>query len=187
MEHQLNNYKDIERILITKEEIAQKVALMGEKITQDYQGKELVIVCILKGAVMFFSDLARHIDLPLSMDFMVVSSYGASTKSSGIVRIVKDLDRSIENKHVLVIEDIVDSGMTLHYLTDVLKQRNAASVSVVTLLDKPSRRRVPFEVEYSCFNVPDAFVVGYGLDYDEKYRNLPDICVLDPKIYTDVE
>ncbi len=176
-------YGDLEKILVTKDEIQRAVREMGQRITRDYAGKSLVLICILKGAVMFYSDLAREIDLPISMEFMSISSYGSSTKSSGVVRILKDLDRDISGQHVLVVEDIVDSGMTLHYLKGVLENRNAASISIVTLLDKPARRKVPLEVQYSCFNIPDAFVVGYGLDYDEKYRNLPDIGVLHPRIY----
>ena len=176
-------YGDLEKILVTKEEIQRAVREMGQRITRDYAGKSLVLICILKGAVMFYSDLAREIDLPISMEFMSISSYGSSTKSSGVVRILKDLDRDISGQHVLVVEDIVDSGMTLHYLKGVLENRNAASISIVTLLDKPARRKVPLEVQYSCFNIPDAFVVGYGLDYDAIYRNLPDIGVLHPRIY----
>ena len=177
-------YQDLSDVLIGREKIAEAVKGLGERITRDYQGKELVIVCILKGAMMFFSDLMREIDLPLTTEFMAVSSYGSSTKSSGVVRILKDLDRSVEGKDVLIVEDIVDSGMTLHYLMGVLEQRKARSVSIATLLDKPARRRVELTVRYSCFDIPDAFVVGYGLDYDEKYRNLPDIGVLHPRIYT---
>ena len=177
-------YDDLERVLLGREEIAARVAELGAEITRDYAGKTPLCVGILKGAMMFFSDLIREIDLPLTTDFMSISSYGSSTKSSGVVRILKDLDRDISGRHVIVVEDIVDSGLTLSYLSEVLKTRNAASVSIVTLLDKPARRRVPLTVQYSCFNIPDAFVVGYGLDYDEKYRNLPDIGVLHPRIYT---
>ena len=176
-------YGDLEKILVTREEIAKAVREMGARLTRDFAGKDLVLICILKGACVFFTDLIREIDLPLTTEFMSISSYGSSTKTSGVVRILKDLDRDISGKHVLVVEDIVDSGMTLSYLKGVLENRNAASISIVTLLDKPARRRVPLEVQYSCFNIPDAFVVGYGLDYDEKYRNLPDIGVLHPKIY----
>ena len=176
-------YGDLEKVLLTREEIQKAVRELGRKITEDYAGKAPVMICILKGAVVFFADLAREIDLPVSMEFMSISSYGSSTKSSGVVRILKDLDRDISGQDVLVVEDIVDSGMTLHYLKGVLENRNAASISIVTLLDKPARRKVPLEVQYSCFNIPDAFVVGYGLDYDEKYRNLPDIGVLHPRIY----
>ena len=176
-------YDDLERILVTREEIQKAVRELGQKITRDFSGKSPVMICILKGAVVFFSDLVREIDLPLSMEFMSISSYGRSTKSSGVVRILKDLDRDISGQDVLVVEDIVDSGMTLHYLKGVLENRNAASISIVTLLDKPARRKVELEVQYSCFHIPDAFVVGYGLDYAEKYRNLPDIGVLHPRVY----
>ena len=177
-------YGDLERILLTREQIAQAVREMGGRITKDFADRPPVMICILKGAVVFFADLLREIALPVSIEFMAISSYGSSTKSSGVVRILKDLDRDITGRHVLVVEDIVDSGLTLSYLKGVLETRKAASVSIVTLLDKPARRRVPLEVQYSCFNIPDAFVVGYGLDYDEKYRNLPDIGVLHPKIYS---
>lgn len=185
MDTNANIYNDLERILLTREQIHEAVKKLGQQITKDYADRPPVMVCILKGAMMFFSDLVREIDLPLTTDFMSISSYGSSTKSSGVVRILKDLDRDISGRDVIVVEDIVDSGLTLSYLTDVLKTRNAASVSIVTLLDKPARRKVPLTVEYSCFSIPDAFVVGYGLDYDEKYRNLPDIGVLHPRIYTD--
>ncbi len=177
-------YQDLERVLLTREQIAQAVKEMGARLTRDFRGKEPVMICILKGAVMFYADLLREIDLPVTTEFMAISSYGSSTKSSGVVRILKDLDRDVGGKDVLVVEDIVDTGLTLSYLKGVLERRNAASISIVTLLDKPARRKAPLEVQYSCFNIPDAFVVGYGLDYDEKYRNLPDIGVLDPKIYT---
>ena len=177
-------YGDLERILLTREQIAQAVREMGQRITRDYAGRAPVMICILKGAVVFFSDLIREIDLPVTTEFMSISSYGSSTKSSGVVRILKDLDRDITGQDVLVVEDIVDSGLTLSYLKGVLQTRKAASISIVTLLDKPARRKAPLEVQYSCFNIPDAFVVGYGLDYDEKYRNLPDIGVLHPKIYS---
>ena len=177
-------YQDLERVLLTREQIAQAVKEMGARLTRDFQGKEPVMICILKGAVMFYADLLREIDLPVTTEFMAISSYGSSTKSSGVVRLLKDLDHDVLGRDVIIIEDIVDSGVTLNYLKGVLERRNAASISIVTLLDKPARRKAPLEVQYSCFNIPDAFVVGYGLDYDEKYRNLPDIGVLDPKIYT---
>jgi len=180
-------YEDLDRILLTKEQIHEAVKKLGEKITRDYAGKAPVLIGILKGAVVFFSDLVREIDLPITMEFMAISSYGSSTKSSGVVRIVKDLDRDISGRDVLVVEDIVDSGLTLSHLKQVLETRKAASIAIVTLLDKPARRKVPLEVQYSCFNIPDAFVVGYGLDYDEKYRNLPDIGVLHPRIYSQEE
>ena len=176
-------YQDLESILYTKEELAEAVKKLGQQITQDYAGKKPVMVCILKGASVFFCDLIREIDLPLEIDFMVVSSYGASTKTSGEVKLVKDLDRSIRGRDVIIVEDIVDSGMTLSFLKRTLLSRGASSLRIATLLDKPARRRVELEVDYSCFNIPDAFVVGYGLDYDETYRNLPDIGILSPRIY----
>lgn len=176
-------YNDLESILYTKQQLAEAVAKLGARITHDYQGKKPVMICILKGASVFFCDLIRQIDLPLEIDFMVVSSYGASTKSSGEVRLVKDLDRSVLGRDVIIVEDIVDSGMTLNFLKRTLTGRGAASLRIATLLDKPARRRVPLTVDYSCFDIPDAFVVGYGLDYDEVYRNLPDIGVLSPRVY----
>ena len=177
-------YGDLDRILLTKEEIAAKVRELGEQITRDYAGKEPVLVCILKGASVFFADLIREIALPLSLDFMAISSYGSATKTSGVVRILKDLDNDILGKDVIVVEDIVDSGITLSYLTKILMQRGAKSLRIAALLDKPARRAVEgLNVDYKCFNIPDAFVVGYGLDYNQTYRNLPDIGVLSPKIY----
>lgn len=180
-------YQDLERILITREEISEAVKKLGQQITKDYAGKEPVMVCILKGAVMFYNDLIREIDLPLTMEFMAISSYGNSTKTSGVVNIRKDMDIDITGKDIIIVEDIVDSGMTLSFLKKVLANRNAASISIATLLNKPARRRIDLDVEYFCFNIPDAFVVGYGLDYAEKYRNLPDIGVLHPRIYTNEE
>lgn len=180
-------YQDLERLLLTREEIQEAVKKLGQQITKDYAGKSPLLVCILKGAVVFFTDLIREIDLPLQMEFMSISSYGASTKSSGVVNIRKDLDVDITGRDIIIVEDIVDSGMTLSFLKKVFATRNAASVAIATLLNKPARRRVELDVEYYCFNIPDAFVVGYGLDYDEKYRNLPDIGVLDPRIYTKEE
>ena len=177
-------YGDLSRVLVTREEIAQAVAKLGRQITEDYQGKELMLVGILKGAIVFFSDLLREIDLPVKTEFMAVSSYGASTKTTGVVNLVKDLTVDITGMHVLIVEDIVDSGMTLSYLSKYLSTRGAASIRIATLLDKPERRRVDLKADYFCFTIPDEFVVGYGLDYDEKYRNLPDIGVLDPKVYS---
>ena len=177
-------YADLESILITREEISKAIHKMGETITRDYAGKEPVMIGILKGAVLFYSDLIREIDLPLKTEFMAISSYGSSTKTSGVVRILKDLDRDILNQDVLIVEDIVDSGLTLSYLKRTLLERGPASIRIVTLLDKPARRRVDLAPDYCCFEIPDAFVVGYGLDYDEKYRNLPDIGVLHPRIYS---
>ena len=177
-------YRDLTKILVTREEIAEKVKELGRKITEDYQGKEPVMVCILKGAALFFSDLIREVDLPLTSDFMAISSYGNATKTSGVVRVLKDLDKDILNRDVIIVEDIVDSGVTLNYLKGMLNHRGAASIRIATLLDKPARRRVKdLKVDYSCFNIPDEFVVGYGLDYDQIYRNLPDIGVLSPGVY----
>ena len=178
-------YGDLSRVLVKRDEIAAAVKKLGEQITADYQGKELMLVGILKGAVVFFADLLREIDLPVKMEFMAVSSYGASTKNTGVVKLVKDLTVDITGMHVLIVEDIVDSGMTLSYLSKYLETRGAASIRIATLLDKPERRRVDLKADYSCFTIPDEFVVGYGLDYNEKYRNLPDIGVLDPKIYSE--
>ncbi len=176
-------YQDLSGILYTREQLREAVEKLGQRITADYQGKAPVMICILKGASVFFTDLIRQIDLPLEIEFMAISSYGASTKSSGEVRMLKDLDRSVLDRDVLVVEDIVDSGTTLSYLKGLLLNRGAKSLKLVALLDKPARRRVPLDVDYSCFNIPDAFVVGYGLDYNEKYRNIPDIGILDPKVY----
>ena len=176
-------YQDLESILYTREQLKTAIADLGQRILRDYQGKTPVMVCILKGASVFFSDLIREIDLPLEIEFMATSSYGASTVSSGEVRLVKDLDCSILGRDVLLVEDIVDSGMTLNYLKKTLMGRGAASLRIVTLLDKPSRRIAPLTVDYTCFEIPDAFVVGYGLDYNERYRNLPDIGILSPAVY----
>jgi hypoxanthine phosphoribosyltransferase len=176
---------DISEVLLTEEQLKTRVAEMGAQISQDYAGKELMLVCILKGANLFLADLVRQISLPISYDFVAVSSYGADTKSSGVVRILKDLDESVESKHVLVVEDIVDTGLTLRlsYLLENLRSRRAASVKVCTLLDKPARRRVDVPVDYQGFEVKDQFVVGYGMDYQGKYRNLPYIGLLKPEIY----
>ena len=177
--------EDVAEVLLTEEQLRVRVAEMGAQISRDYAGKELMLVCILKGANIFLSDLVRQITIPLSYDFVAVSSYGADTKSSGVVRILKDLDESVESKHILVIEDIVDTGLTLRlsYLLENLRSRRAASVKICTLLDKPSRRRLEVPVDYFGFKVEDQFVVGYGLDYGGMYRNLPYIGVLKPEIY----
>jgi hypoxanthine phosphoribosyltransferase len=177
-------HNDIKSILISEEELAKRIKEMGEQLTQDYKGKDLMVVGILKGCMLYLSDLVRNIDLPLTMDFMVVSSYGSATKSSGVVRIIKDLEREIEGKDVLIVEDIVDTGLTLSYLIENLKTRNPNSVKVCSLLDKPDRRKVHVDIEYVGFQIPDEFVVGYGLDYDEVYRNLPFVCVLKPEVYS---
>ena len=183
MERDAKIYEDLTKVLVTREEITEAVKKLGKKITEDYAGKQPVLVGILKGAIVFYSDLIREIDLPLTTEFMAISSYGSATKSSGVVKLLKDLDRDITGKDVLLVEDIVDSGMTLAYLKEMLAGRGAASIRIVTLLDKPARRRVELKSDYFCFTIPDEFVVGYGLDYDEKYRNLPDIGVLSPRIY----
>ncbi|MBQ2700752.1 MAG: hypoxanthine phosphoribosyltransferase [Clostridia bacterium] len=177
-------YQDLSQVLVTRDEIQAAVKKLGEDITRDYAGKEPMLVGILKGSVVFFADLIREIDLPMTMEFMAISSYGSATKSSGEVRIIKDLDKAITGRDVLIVEDIVDSGLTLSFLKKTLEGRGAASIKIATLLDKPARRKVDLKADYSCFEIPDEFVVGYGLDYDEKYRNLPDIGVLHPRIYT---
>ncbi len=168
----------ITKQLFSQQEIAEKVKEMGAQITKDYQGKEPYMVCILKGSIVFFADLIREINLPVRVDTMVVSSYGASTISSGNVKIKKDLAEDIAGKDVIVVEDIIDSGHTLFALTRLLKERKPNSLKVVTFLDKPSRRKVEFQGDYTGFEIPDEFVVGYGLDYDQKYRNLPYVGVL---------
>ena len=176
---------DIAKVLISEEQIQKRVREMGAEIARDYAGKNPTMVCILKGAVMFYTDLLRSIPVPLTMDFMAVSSYGTKTKSSGEVEIRKDLSTSIEQKHVISVEDIVDSGFPLSYLTRMLASRGAASIRLATLLDKPARRApgVTLQSDYSGFVVGDEFVVGYGLDYAEQYRNLPYIGVLKPEVY----
>ena len=184
MEQTAELYKDLDCVLITKEEIREAVRELGKKITQDYAGKQPVLLCILKGGVVFFTDLMREIDLPVTCEFMAISSYGSATKSTGVVQIRKDLDRDILGKDVIIVEDIVDSGITLNYLKNALLMRGPSSLRIATLLDKPSGRRVELETDYHCFTIPDAFVVGYGLDYDERYRNLPDIGALTPRIYS---
>lgn len=182
----MKQYKseDMKEILIDSERIRAAVQALGEQLTRDYAGRELTVVGVLKGSAMFMVDLIRQIELPLTIDFMSVSSYGSGVKTSGVVKIIKDLDCSIEGKNVLIVEDILDSGMTLSYLTKLLGERNPASIRIATLLDKPERRVVNIRPDYTCFTIPDAFVVGYGLDYDEKYRNLPYVGILDPKIYS---
>lgn len=160
-------------VLISESAIKKRIQELADNISKDYAGKEVVLICVLKGAVMFMVDLSKELKMPVAFDFMDVSSYGGGTKSSGIVKIVKDLNESIEGKNVLLVEDIIDSGRTLSYLVKVLKERKPASLKICTLLDKPERRIADVEVSYIGFNIPDEFVVGYGLDYDEKYRNLP--------------
>lgn len=177
-------HKDIEEILFSKDEISRKVKELGEHISKDYnKDDEVIVVGVLKGASVFMADLIREIDMPVYIDFMAVSSYGYSTESSGVVRILKDLDQEIEGKHVLIVEDIIDTGLTLKYLTDNLKSRNVKSIRICTLLDKPKRRKCDLNIDYIGFEIPDKFIVGYGIDYGEKYRNLPYIAYLKEEIY----
>lgn len=182
---EVNMRGDIQEILLTSEKIQAKVIELGEQITTDYQDKILLLLGTLKGAVPFIADLARAINLPLEIDYMAISSYGNSTQSSGVVRILKDLEGPVQNKHVLIVEDIVDSGLTLHYLMDVLRQRKPLSLRVCALLDKLRERVKPVELDYTGFRIPNQFVVGYGLDYAQRYRNLPYIGILKPSVYQD--
>ena len=174
----------IERVILTEEEVQRRVRELGAEISADYEGSSLLLVAVLRGASLFVADLARAIDGPVEIDFMAVSSYGSQTKSSGVVRIIKDLDEVIDGRHVLVVEDIIDTGLTLKYLLRNLASRKPATLEVVTLLSKPGKQRVPIDCKYTGFAIPDEFVVGYGLDYAEKYRNLPYIGVLKPEVYT---
>ena len=167
------------KVLISEEEVDARIRELGEKISKEYEGKQIHLICVLKGGVFFMCELAKRITVPVSMDFMCVGSYGDGTKSSGVVRLAKDLDESIENKEVLIVEDIIDSGNTLYYLMDVLRQRKPASLRLCTLLDKPDRRAKDVHVDWTGFEIPDEFVVGYGLDYAQKYRNLPYIGVVE--------
>ncbi len=178
-------HQDIERILIPEAEIQKRIKEMGEEISRDYAGKDLVVVGILKGAALFTSDLFRAITIPAELDFMRISSYGASTKSTGVHRVLLDLDYTLEGRHVLIVEDIVDTGLTIKFLMEYLGQRGPASLKTAALLDKPSRRKpeANYKIDYRGFEVPDSFVVGMGLDYAEKYRNLRDICILKPEVY----
>lgn len=172
-------------VLLSTSVIQERVKELGEEITRDYEGKDLLVVGILKGAFIFMADLVRNIKIPIAIDFMDVSSYGSSTQTSGVVRIMKDLEKSIEGRHVLIVEDIIDSGLTLNYISKNLRSRKAASVKICAFLDKPSRRRAPVKADYLGFSVPDEFIVGYGLDYAEKYRHYPFVAILDRDEYTD--
>ena len=172
------------RVLLTEEEVNKKISEVAAQINKDYEGKEVHLICILKGGVFFTCELAKRLTIPVSLDFMSVSSYGSDTKSSGVVKIIKDLDEPLEGKNVIIVEDIIDSGRTLAYLIEVLKQRNPKNIELCTLLDKPERRvKKQVQVKYTCFTIPDEFVVGYGLDYDQKYRNLPYIGVVKRELY----
>ncbi len=179
------SHPDILKVIVTENEIRERVAELGAQISEDYGTESVLLVTVLRGAALFVADLAREISSPVEIDFMAVSSYGTSTKSSGVVRILKDLDESIEGRHVLVVEDILDTGLTLKYLLRNLASRKPQSLEVVTLLSKQGKQRVPIDCKYVGFDIPDEFVVGYGLDYAEIYRNLPFIGVLRPEIYTD--
>ncbi len=175
----MSNQKETIKVLLSEQEVDQRIREVAEKISADYAGKSVHLICILKGGAFFTVELAKRLTVPVSLDFMSVSSYGSDTKSSGIVRIIKDLDEPLQGKDVLIVEDIIDSGRTLYYLIDVLKKREPNSIRLCTLLDKPSRRVKDVKVDYTCFDIPDRFVVGYGLDYDQKYRNLPFIGVVE--------
>ena len=177
--------RNIEQVLITGDQIQAKIAELGDQITRDYAGVDLLLVGVLKGAFVVMADLSRHIRLPLEFDFMAVSSYGAATKTSGVVRILKDLDHEVSGRHVLLVEDIVDSGLTLSYLLKNLRTRKPASLEVCALLQKTEVQRVPLDIKYRGFEIPPVFVVGYGLDYDERFRNLPYVGTLRPEVYRD--
>ena len=179
-----NMKEDVLRVLLSEDEIREKVRELGGKITADYKNSNLMLVTVLKGAVVFLADLMRQIDVPAEIDFMVVSSYGSGVKSSGVVKIVKDLDVPLAGKDILIVEDILGSGLTLSYIKELLESRGPRSIRIATLLDKPSRRKVDLQADYIGFSVPDEFVIGYGLDYDEKYRNLPYIGILKPEVYS---
>jgi hypoxanthine phosphoribosyltransferase len=183
--HMEAHEKDIEEILITQEQIRDKLAEIGAQITRDYQDRDLLLVGVLKGAFVFMADLSRHIRLPLEFDFMAVSSYGAATQTSGVVRILKDLDHEIQGRNVLLVEDIVDSGLTLSYLLKNLRTRKPASVEVCALMQKTGVQQVPLDIKYRVFEIPPVFVVGYGLDYGERFRNLPFVGTLRPEVYRD--
>jgi hypoxanthine phosphoribosyltransferase len=175
---------DVGEVLITYEQIRQQTEELGRQITEDYEGKDLLLICVLKGGLMFLADLMREIHLPVEIDFMAVSSYGDATESSGVVRILMDLDQNVQGRHVLIVEDIIDTGRTLKYIIDNLRTRGPASIKVCTLLNKPSRRVLDIPLDYVGFTIPDRFVVGYGLDYGQIYRNLPFIGVLKPELYS---
>jgi hypoxanthine phosphoribosyltransferase len=174
---------DFEEVLVNKQELQNLVKSLGKQISKEYSGKELVLVGVLKGGFVFLADLMREITIPVDMDFISVSSYGASTSSSGVVRIIKDIDIDITGKHVLIVEDLVDTGLTLRHLKELLYTRGPASIKLCTALDKPSRRKVDISVDFEAIEIPDKFVVGYGLDYAGYYRNLPEVYVLSPRVY----
>ncbi len=175
--------EDIQEVLFTERQIAVMVERIGKEISRDYKGKNLLLVSVLKGSVVFMADLMRSVDIPARIDFMATSSYGSGTKTSGVVKIIKDLDIDLNGFDIVLVEDILDSGKTLSYLIELLKSRGPKSLRVCTLFDKPERREVPIDVAYVGSQIPDAFIVGYGLDYDEKYRNLPFVGILEPSVY----
>jgi hypoxanthine phosphoribosyltransferase len=175
---------DILEVVLSEAEIQAKIIELGQQLSKDYQGKNPLFICVLKGAVMFMGDLLKRIDVPAEIDFMAVSSYGTSTESSGVVRIIKDLETEVAGRHIIIVEDIIDSGLTLSYLCDLLHRRNCASLRIIALLDKPKRRKADIKIDYKGFEVEDAFLVGYGLDYSEKYRNTPYIFIPKPEVYS---
>ena len=177
--------KETIRVLLSEEEVDRRIKEVADQINRDYAGKEVHLICVLKGGVFFMCELAKRITVPVSLDFMSVSSYGDDTKSSGVVRIVKDLDQPLEGKDVLIVEDIIDSGSTLKMICEMFHERKPASIKICTLLDKPTGRKVELKPDYTCFTVPPAFVVGFGLDYEDYYRNLPFVGVLKPSVYQD--
>lgn len=176
-------HPDLETILFPEEQLMEGIQSLGAQLSRDYEDKNPLFICVLKGAVMFMADLVKHVSIPMEMDFMAISSYGDSSRSSGVVRILKDLDRSIEGRDIVIVEDIVDTGLTLAYLKEILIHRRANSVKVAALFNKREGRKIDIEPDYCCFDVPNAFIVGYGLDYAEQYRNLPFVGVLKPSIY----
>lgn len=180
----MNLYRDIQNVLISKQDIAQKIKQIAKQLSVDYADKNPLMICILKGSFMFFADLLREMDIPLEVEFIAISSYGSGSKTSGEVKVVKDTDKSLEGRHVIIIEDIIDTGLTLSYLKNMLERRAPASLKICALLDKPERRKIDIEADYLGFKIPNHYVVGYGLDYAQKYRNLPDICVLKESVYS---
>jgi len=177
-------HDDVSEVLISHQQIRERTEELGRQVTEDYRGKNPLLICILKGGLMFLADLMREVDLPLEIDFIAVSSYGDSTESSGVVRILMDLERNIQGRHVLIVEDIIDTGRTLSYIIGNLRTRGPASIKVCTLLDKPARRELEIPIDYVGFTIPDRFVIGYGLDYGEIYRNLPFVGILKPELYS---
>lgn len=178
-------YKDIEKVLITEEQIRERTKELGKQIAEEYNGEEVIVVGVLKGCTLFMADLIRNIDLPMQIDFMVASSYGADTKSSGNVKIIKDINVDVHDKHVMIVEDIIDTGLTMKNLKEIFEVRQCKSFKICTLLDKKERRVVDISADYIGFDVPNEFVVGYGLDYDGRYRNMPEIGVLKPEVYSE--